>query len=115
MNQSQNNQTSNDQKADDFLLAYENSLFKEMGLEFLSETDALVLREKTAQLIHRRLLNTLLIYLPEEKATDLRKKVEGMKPEELIDQLIKDVPNAQEKMAKELTDLKTELVGKEND
>jgi len=114
MSQNHTNQI-DDQKADDFLLAYENSLFKEMGLEFLSEEDALILREKTAQLIHRRLLNTLLMYLPEEKAAELQKKADQLEPDGLIDFLIKNVPQAYEKMTKELMDLKDELVGKEND
>jgi len=98
-------------QADDFFGNYLDSIVKEMGLDTLSDEDKSAFKEKIALLVHKRFINTLMIYLPEDKAREIGSKADQMAPDELINYLMENVPSAPEKIAEELKSLKDELIG----
>ena len=98
-------------QADQFFLDYQDTIIKGMGLDRLPEEDKKPLRERITILVNKRLINALLMNLPSEKAKSYEDKMESATPDEIIDYLMENVPEAEEKIASELKDLKEELIG----
>ncbi|MCX6812842.1 MAG: hypothetical protein NTW79_04495 [Candidatus Berkelbacteria bacterium] len=94
------------------LQEFQNQLFVELGFDKFSPEEKVAVEEKLAKLVNDRLINLILIYLPEEGVAELDEKISAGNQEEIAKFLGDNIPGAAEKIANELLEIRSEIIEK---
>lgn len=102
----------NDADLQSVLEEYKKRLLSELGADGWSEEEKKEIEGKIATLVNDRVLNLLLIYLPEEKVAELDKIIEVGDQESTAKYLAENIPGAGEKIANELMEIRNDIIKK---
>ncbi|TSC94517.1 MAG: hypothetical protein Athens101428_266 [Candidatus Berkelbacteria bacterium Athens1014_28] len=101
-----------DQQLQSVLDDYKNQLLSELGADSWTAEEKKEVEEKIATLVNDRVLNLLLIYLPEDKIADLDKVIETDDQEAIAKYLSENIPDVGEKIANELMEIRSDIINK---
>jgi len=110
-----NTDGANNQKDTDIAEVYDvfkKRLLTELGADKMSEEDRIKTEEGLENLVNARIVNLLMIYVPEEKAEELNKIVKEEDQEKMLKFINDNIPGFGDKAAVELMKLREELLGK---
>lgn len=104
----------NNQDLADMLEIYRNKLLIDLGLTNIGEEEKKQTLEKIGELTDNRLINLIMIYLPEEKVEEFTQLIEKEKfsGEEISDFLYSNIPAFGDKIINELSEIRKELLEK---
>lgn len=104
----QNNQAELDLVLDQF----KTQLLSELSFDKLSPEDQTVMEEKLGKLVNDRIINLVLIYLPEEKVAEFDQIITGGNEEVIVKYLSDNIPGISDKIANELMEIRQEIINK---
>lgn len=91
---------------------FKAQLFLELGLSNLSDTEKAAMEQKLAKLVNDRIINLVLIYLPEDKVAELDQIITGGDENAIAEYITKNIPGITDKIANELMQIREELIHK---
>ncbi len=98
--------------ADMLMAEFNTRLFAELGFDKMPAEEQKSAEEKLAKLVNDRIINLLLIYLPEGKVAELDKIIEGGDQSKVTEFLSANISGVEEKIANELMEVRSEIIAK---
>lgn len=87
-----------------------DTLLSDMGVGDLPEEERVEFVEKIGELVNKRIINLVLVYLPEDKEEEFNRLAEGEDQGKLFDFILTAVPGIEEKISNELVAIRSDLV-----
>ena len=91
---------------------FRTQLFLELGIDKMSDADKTAMEEKLAKLVNDRIINLVLIYLPEEKVAEFDQIISAGDQNAIAQYLTTAIPGITDKIANELMQIREELIEK---
>lgn len=112
INQDDTTLQNDDRGLESVLDQFKDQLFLELGADKLSDADKIVMEEKLKKLINDRIINLVLIYLPEEKVAELDQIITAGDENAIAEYITMNIPGITDKIANELMQIREELIEK---
>lgn len=106
------NQATADSDITNTIKTYKGRLMEELGFANLASVEKEGIEQKLESLINSRIINLILLYLPEDKVADFEKIVEGENQEDIYKFVSENIPDMQDKILQELMNIRDELLDK---
>lgn len=92
------------------LQVFKDRLIEDLNLEETSPEQRKEIEDKISKLVNDRILNLILIHLPEDKVAELDSMIGQKSQDEVIKYIMESVPGIQEKIAEELFEIRNDLL-----
>lgn len=109
-NTSVNDTDNNLEDPEKILQVFKDRLIEDLNLDETSPEQRKEIENKISKLVNDRILNLILIYLPEEKVAELDSIIGQKSQDEVIKYIVETVPGIQEKIAEELFEIRNDLM-----
>lgn len=112
-NTSGNNGGSLNQEIEDpekILSQFKDRLMEDLNLDNPSPEQKKQIEDKISQLVNDRILNLIMMYLPEDKVAELDKMIGQKSQDEVMQFIMASVPGIQDKIAEELFEIRNDLL-----
>ena len=112
--QAQSQHDTKKQEVGDMIDIYKAKLFVDLGLGDAKEEERDKVLDKIEQLVNSRLINLIMIYLPEEKVSEFNQLVQkdSFTGDEINKFLHDNIPAFDDKLINELSEIRVELIKK---
>lgn len=114
IDQTQSQNDTKKQEVGDMIDIYKAKLFVDLGLGDAKEEERDKVLNKIEQLVNSRLINLIMIYLPEEKTSEFNQLVQkdNFTGDEINQFLRDNIPAFDDKIINELSEIRVELIKK---
>jgi len=96
----------------DTIKVYKDRLMEELGFADLGAVEKEEVEQKIESLVNSRIINLILLYLPDDQVADFEKVLEGKNQEEIDEFVAKKIHGMQDKVLQELMNIRDELLAK---
>lgn len=102
--------TVDNKDAAEYLEMYKKQLFEEIGLSKLPPDKKKEYEEKLENIVNTRIINLIMIYLPEENVAEFGKLVDEGDQKKIMEFTYSHIPSFEDKVFAEMVKIKEELL-----
>lgn len=92
------------------LTMFKDRLMEDLNLADSTPEEKKEIEEKIGKLVNDRILNLIMMYLPEDKVAELDKMIGQKSQDEVMQFIMASVPGIQDKIAEELFEIRNDLL-----
>lgn len=90
---------------------YKRRLLEDLKLDDLPENEKVEMENKIEKLVNDRVVNLILIYLPDDKIEEFTRLMETDDMNSVVQMVQSVIPNFEDKILEELSNIKDEILG----